>query len=106
VPFGRQALDVKGAPTVALNEIDDFTGQGATGNQKHFALSGGELKLVRWLKINSGHQFLTYQIGGHAEACLDVKQAVLHDLLMGHFDKPYNKSSPVKKVASKLSGLK
>ena len=56
VPFGRQALDVKGGPAVALDEIDDFTGQRAAGNQKHFALSGGELKLVRWLKINSGHR--------------------------------------------------
>ncbi len=55
VPFGRQALDIKGGPVVALDEIDDFPGQSATGNQQHFALSGGELKLVRWLKINSGH---------------------------------------------------
>ena len=56
VPFGREALNIKGGPAVALDEIDDFPGKRPTGNQKHFALSGGELKLVRWLKINSGHR--------------------------------------------------
>ena len=55
MPFGRQALNIKGRPVIALDEIDDFPRQRPTGNQQHFALSGGELKLVRWLKINSGH---------------------------------------------------
>ncbi len=70
MPLCRQALHIKGRPVVALDEVHNFAGQGPAGNQKHITLSGGELKFVRWLKINSGHQFSTYQIGVHAKARL------------------------------------
>ena len=55
VPFGRQALDVEMSPAVALDQVDDFTGERPAGNEQNIAAAGGEGEFIGGLEVNEGH---------------------------------------------------
>jgi hypothetical protein len=55
VPIGGEALHIKGAPAIALNEVNDFPCQSTTGNEQDIALASHVTEFVGRLEIDVAH---------------------------------------------------